>query len=73
MKIFNIEMIPSAEEQSQSEGVYHVTVDGDPVICFSDSEANAVLPLNYSEQLGTLLRTLDSERLRRFRKALHGD
>jgi len=73
MKEFKIEPIPAENEQSQSEGVYHVTVDGDPVICLSDSEANALLPLNYSEQLGTLLRTLDPERLRRLRKALEGD
>jgi len=72
MKTFKIEPIP-AEEQSQTESVYYVTVDGDPVICLSDSEANSVLSLNYSQQQGHLFRTLDSERLMRLRKALGAD
>jgi|SRR5882724_2920156 len=72
MKTFKIEPIP-AEEQSQTESVYYVTVDGDPVICLSDSEANSVLSLNYSQQQGHLFRTLDSERLMRRRKALGAD
>jgi hypothetical protein len=73
MKTFKIEPIPAAEEQSLSEGVYHVTVDGRPVICLSDSEANAASLLNRSQQRMHLLRTLDPERLARFRKALDED
>jgi hypothetical protein len=69
MKKFEIEPIPGKKHAS-TEGVYYVTVDGDPVICLSDSEANAVLPLNYSQRKGNLLRILDPERLERFRKAL---
>jgi hypothetical protein len=57
-------------EPSQSEGVYHVTVDGRPVICLSDSDADAVLPLNDSQRGTHLLCTLDPERLERFKKAL---
>ena len=73
MKTFKIEFIPAEEEPSQSEGVYHVTVDGHPVICLSDSEANAALPLNNSQQRTHLLQTLDAQRLVRFREALEGD
>ena len=73
MKKFKIELIPAEGEPSQSEGVYHVTVDGHPVICLSDSDGNAILPLNYSQQKGYFLRTLDPERLARFRKALEED
>jgi hypothetical protein len=53
MKKFEIEVIPD-EKHASTEGVY-VTVDGDPVICLSDSEANAVLPLNYSQRKGELI------------------
>ncbi|PYJ35863.1 MAG: hypothetical protein DME88_00870 [Verrucomicrobia bacterium] len=73
MKTFIIELIPAQDEPSQSEGVYHVTVDGHPVICLSDSEANAALPFNNSQQRTHLLQTLDAERLVKFREALEGD
>ena len=73
MKTFKIELIPAEGEPSQSEGVYHVTIDGHPVICLTDSEANAAFPLNNSQQRTHLLQTLDGERLVRFREALEED
>lgn len=66
MKTFKIEPIPAPGEASQAEPVYHVKVDGHPVIGLSDSEAKNPLATQLFAVERELARTLEPQiRLKR--------